>query len=151
MSSEILKTYRHNLDQFIALAKEFDDTSANQKNADGQWSAAFVIHHVADGEMHFATRYFNALTIDNPPIIPFNEDLYPTVLNYQGRDWRNSLALIESIGNLVVSALTPISADQWNSTSLHPELGSVTLTQLITKAGEHNFAHAQQLKDIERA
>ena len=151
MSSEMLKTYRDNLDLFIALAKAFDDDSANQTSADGQWSAAFVIHHVADGEMHFATRYFNALTIDNPPIIPFNEDLYPTVLNYQGRDWHNSLALIESIGNLVVSALTPISLDQWNSTSLHPELGSVTLTQLITKACEHNFAHAQQLKDIKRA
>ncbi|MFZ4107884.1 MAG: DinB family protein [Candidatus Planktophila sp.] len=148
MSNELLKTYRHNLDLFITKAKEFDNESANRTITDGQWSGAFVIHHVADGEMHFATRYFNALTIDNPPIIPFNEDVYPTVLNYQGRDWRNSLALIESIGNLVVTALTPISAEQWNSTSIHPELGSVTLTQLITKACEHNLAHAQQLADI---
>jgi len=145
MSIELLQTYRKNIDGFIARAKEFDDSTANQMHAAGEWSPAYVIHHVADGEMHFAIRYFNSLTINSPQIINFNEDLYPTVLNYQGRDWRNSLALIESIANLVVAALDGISDEQWGSKSIHPELGEVTLELLITKACEHSLAHTAQL------
>ena len=118
-------------------------------HAAGEWSPAYVIHHVADGEMHFAIRYFNSLTIDSPQIINFNEDLYPAVLNYQGRDWRNSLALIESIANLVVAALAGISTQQWASKSIHPELGEVTLELLISKACSHTLAHTQQLLDSE--
>jgi len=151
MSGELLKTYRQNMDSLIAVAKQFNEKTANHSVSDDQWTAAYVLHHMADGEMHFAIRYFNCLTIENPPIINFNEDVYPSVLNYQGRDWRNSLALIESIGNLVVVALSQLSVEQWSSTSLHSELGTVTLTQLITKACEHNKAHTQQLKDLQVA
>ena len=149
MSNELLQTYRKNIDGFLARAKEFNDASTNQIHSAGEWSPAYVIHHVADGEMHFAIRYFNSLTIDSPQIINFNEDLYPAVLNYQGRDWRNSLALIESIANLVVAALAGISTQQWASKSIHPELGEVTLELLISKACSHTLAHTQQLLDSE--
>lgn len=149
MSRELLETYRKNIDSFLARAKEFNDATANHIHPTGEWSPAYVIHHIADAEMHFATRYFNSLTIDSPQIINFNEELYPTVLNYQGRDWRNSLALIESIANLVVAALDGISTQQWASKSIHPELGEVTLERLITKACSHTLAHTQQLLDSE--
>ena len=148
MSKETLSEYLENLDAFMAQARKFDSKSALVAKEDGEWSPAFVMHHVADAEMHFAIRYFNALTIDSPPVIPFEEDAYPSLLNYEGRDWSNSLSMIESIGNLVRVALTPISSQQWERLSIHPEAGEVTISFLIGKARNHMAAHTEQLKGL---
>ena len=148
MSKEILAEYSENFRAFMVMVRQFDVKTAVTAKEDGEWSPAFVMHHVADAEMHFAIRYFNALTIDKPPVIPFNEDEYPDLLNYTGRDWINSLALIESIGNLVIVALTPISPDQWERLSVHPEAGEVSVSFLIGKARNHMQAHTEQLKNL---
>ena len=148
MSQEKLTEYVKNLDAFMAQAKQFNATNVLVSKEDGEWSPAFVMHHVADAEMHFALRYFNALTIDSPTIIPFEEDAYPSVLNYEGRDWVNSLSIIESIGNLVRVSLTPISSQQWERLSIHPEAGEVTISFLMGKARNHMAAHTEQLKNL---
>ena len=148
MSHDKLIEYGKNFDAFMAQAKKFNTTSAVVPGKEGEWSAAFVMHHVADAEMHFAIRYFNALTIDKPVIIPFAEDLYPTVLNYEGRDWVNSLAQIESIGKLVQTVLDPISSQQWERLSVHPEAGDVSISFLMGKARNHMAAHTEQLKGL---
>ena len=148
MSYEKLIEYGKNFDAFMTQARKFDATSAVAPGQEGEWSPAFVMHHIADAEMHFAIRYFNALTIDRPPMIPFAEDLYPTVLNYEGRDWVNSLAQIESIGKLVQTALAPISSQQWERLSVHFEAGDVSVSSLIAKASTHMAAHTEQLKGL---
>jgi hypothetical protein len=148
MSYEKLIEYGKNFDAFMTQAKKFNATSALVPGKEGEWSAAFVMHHVADAEMHFAIRYFNALTIDKPVITPFAEDLYPKVLNYEGRDWVNSLAQIESIGKLVQTALAPISSQQWERLSVHFEAGDVSVSSLIAKACSHMAAHTEQLKGL---
>ena len=148
MSHDKLIEYGKNFDAFMAQAKKFNATSAVVPGREGEWSAAFVMHHIADAELHFAIRYFNALTIDRPPLIPFAEDLYPTVLNYEGRDWVNSLAQIESIGKLVQTVLDPISSQQWERLSVHPEAGDVSISFLMGKARNHMAAHTEQLKGL---
>ncbi|MSO43353.1 MAG: hypothetical protein EXQ76_03890 [Candidatus Planktophila sp.] len=147
MSQETLAEYAKNCVAFMAEARKFDANTAVMPGKEKEWSPAFVMHHVADAEMHYAIRYFNALTIDKPPVISFDEDAYPSLLNYEGRDWVNSLALIESIGNLVQVALSPISKEEWERLSLHPETGEVSLTSLIGKASNHMAAHTEQLRN----
>lgn len=146
MSKEKLAEYRQNFEAFNAIARQFDAKTVLLSRGGDEWSAAFVLHHVADSEMHFAIRYFNALTIEKPAIILFNEEAYPSILNYGQRDWLNSLALIQSIGNSVQIALSSISESQWERTSLHPELGEVSISTLIGKATNHMAAHTEQLK-----
>ncbi|TRZ54912.1 MAG: hypothetical protein D4S00_07955 [Streptomycetaceae bacterium] len=148
MSKEILAEYSENFNAFMAVARRFDAETAAVVKEVGEWSPAFVMHHVADAEMHFALRYFNALTIVKPPVIPFNEDEYPDVLNYAGRDWLNSLSLIESVGKLVIVALSPISHTQWDRLSVHPEAGEVSVSFLIGKARNHMQAHTEQLQNL---
>ncbi len=147
MSYEKLIEYGKNFDAFMTQARKFDATSAVAPGQEGEWSPAFVMHHIADAEMHFVIRYFNALTIDRPPMIPFAEDLYPTVLNYEGRDWENSLALIDSIGKLVQAVLSPLSSQQWERLSVHPEAGDVSISFRIGKASQHMADHTEQRKN----
>jgi hypothetical protein len=63
------------LAKFQADATEFLDALAlipdrsRNTSINGEWSAAFVVHHVADGELHFAARYLHTLGSDNPLMI----------------------------------------------------------------------------------
>lgn len=147
MSREIFSEYVKNLEAFIAQAKKIEPGTAEVAAKDNEWSPAFVLHHIADAEMHFMIRYFNALTIDKPHIIQFDEDIYPSVLNYEGRDWVNSLALIESIGKQVQVALSELSKEQWERVSIHPQAGEVSISSLLAKASNHMLAHTGQLKE----
>lgn len=146
MSQERLAEYLINSQAFITEAKKLDSKTSVVAPNENEWSPAFVLHHLADAEMHFLIRYFNALTIEKPTITPFDEDVYPSTLNYAGRDWVNSLALIESISKLVQATLSSLSKGQWERVSLHPQAGEISLTSLISKASNHISAHTEQLK-----
>ncbi len=148
MSQETLTEYFQNYQEFLAVAKNFDATNVEVSKEAGEWSPAYVLHHVADAEMHFATRYFNALTINKPVVIPFEEDLYPSVLNYAERDWANSLAIIESVGKLVHVTLSAITSQQWEKISIHPDAGEVSISFLMGKARNHMASHTEQLRNL---
>ncbi len=147
MSYEKLMEHSDNTAAFLTHAKSIDSTAALISPAENQWSPAFIAHHLADAQMHFAIRYFNALTIPMPSITPFDEELYPGVLNYGGRDWKNSLRIIEAMGDVIRTTLEPLNAKQWERKSMHPEIGQVSISKLITKASAHLAAHTEQLKE----
>ena len=69
---ELLKKYRSTSLAFIQAAGEIKPSSLTAAK-DGEWSPAYVIHHVADAELQFGVRYANALAEDNPQVIPFDE------------------------------------------------------------------------------
>jgi hypothetical protein len=117
----------------------------------GDWSAAYVLHHMCDGEMHFATRYITNLSETTPNIVLFNEDLYPDRLQYKKRDPSASMAAIEGIQIAIVNILGAIPEGDWSRTSMHPEGGLMTLADLLKKDTGHNKSHAQQLADIRNA
>jgi len=148
MSKQLLETYLQNSRQFIELAKSISPEDLAKSPSADSWSAAFVIHHMADSEMHFSTRYLFALADEKPAILPFNEDIYPTRLNYAKRSPAASIAAIEGIQSGVVDILGQIPDGDWNRISIHPEAGELKLSQLIEKAGGHTFAHLGQLREV---
>jgi hypothetical protein len=71
---------------------------------EGEWSAAFIVHHTADVEVHFSARYLLTLGADNPPLIFFDEEQYPDRLKYTKRSLNKSLAAIVGIRGSTVRA-----------------------------------------------
>jgi len=114
----------------------------------GEWSAAYVLHHMCDGEMHFATRYLTNLAETTPNIFLFNEDLYPVRLQYEKRDPSASMAAIEGIQIAIANILGAIPEGDWSRTSMHPEGGLMTLADLLKRDTGHNKSHAEQLQQI---
>jgi DinB superfamily len=148
MSKQILETYLQNGRQFIELAKSVSPQDLAKSPSKDSWSAAFVIHHMADSEMHFATRYLFALADERPAILPFNEEIYPTRLNYAKRQAAASIAAIEGIHSGVVDILHNISDSDWDRISIHPEAGELKLSKIVDKASAHALAHFGQLREV---
>ncbi|MEY2597293.1 MAG: hypothetical protein RL437_602 [Actinomycetota bacterium] len=147
-------TSQNRLDRFAAHGKEFQEVLSTIPEAhrytmvEGGWSAAYVVHHVADGELHFASRYLHAIGDISPSIQPFDEEAYPERVNYAKRQIKTSLAAIVGIRSLVAEVFTNATDADWDKVSKHPELGPVTLSELFEKADSHLVGHTQQLRDI---
>jgi hypothetical protein len=150
-SQDLLAEFIENGREFISLAKSISTGDMNKTPIAGEWSAAYVLHHMCDGEMHFATRYLNNLAETSPNIFPFNEDIYPDRLQYSKRDALASLAAIEGIQIANANILGSIPESDWSRTSIHQERGIMTLAELVELASGHSKSHAGQLRDISNA
>ena len=147
-SQDLLAEFIKNGKEFISIAKSIAPQDLEKAPIAGEWSAAYVLHHMCDGEMHFATRYITNLAEATPNIVPFNEDVYSDRLQYAKRDALASLAAIEGIQLAVANILAAIPESDWSRTSMHPESGLLTLKDLFAMDTRHSKSHAGQLQEI---
>ena len=147
-SQDLLAEFIKNGKEFISIAKSIAPQDLEKAPIAGEWSAAYVLHHMCDGEMHFATRYITNLAEATPNIVPFNEDVYSDRLQYAKRDALTSLAAIEGIQLAVANILAAIPESDWSRTSMHPESGLLTLKDLFAMDTRHSKSHAGQLREI---
>jgi hypothetical protein len=142
-----LENFQKNTADFLDALALFPDRSRTIA-PDGEWSAAFIVHHVADGELHFAARYLHTLGSDNPTMIYFEEERYPTALHYDQRSIAKSLASIAGIRAMVFEVLSTVDETAWSRTTTSQDGVVFTLTQLVEKASTHLVSHTEQLKSL---
>jgi len=142
---QLLEKYHSSALTFVEEGKKISAAALNQSK-DGEWSAAFVIHHIADAEIQFGVRYANALCEDNPTIVPFDEEKFPTGLQYSKRSVDVSLQSLAASHAMNYEILKNASAADWDRVSTHPQRGAVTLLQLVTLSANHISGHIDQLK-----
>jgi hypothetical protein len=115
---------------------------------ENEWSAAYVVHHVADAELHFAARYLHTLGSDNPTMVFFEEERYPEALFYAKRSVAKSLASIVGIRGMVLEALSEVADKDWNRITTATNGEVFSLAQLVEKANGHLRAHTDQLRAL---
>jgi hypothetical protein len=142
---QLLEKYHSSAISFVEEAERIS-ALALQQSKDGQWSAAFVIHHIADAEIQFGVRYANALCEDNPTIVPFDEEKFPIGLQYEKRSVAISLDSLAASHAMNYEILKNASIADWDRISTHPKRGAVTLLQLVTLSANHIESHIAQLK-----
>ena len=142
---EILSKYHSSALTFIEEGRKIS-TEAVNTSKDGEWSAAFIIHHIADAEIQFGVRYANALCEDNPTIVPFDEEKFPTGLQYYNRSVAVSLESLAASHAMNYEILKNASDADWGRISTHPQRGEVTLLQIVTLSAIHIAGHIDQLK-----
>jgi hypothetical protein len=143
--NEILSKYHSAATSFVEEGKKISAQSLTHSK-DGEWSAAFVIHHIADAEIQFGVRYANALAEENPTIVPFDEEKFPTGLQYEKRSVSVSLDSLAASHAMNYEILKNASDADWSRISTHPQRGPVTLLQLVTLSANHIESHIAQLK-----
>ena len=142
---QLLEKYHSSAISFYEEGKQISAQALDQSK-DGEWSAAFVIHHIADAEIQFSVRYANALCEDNPTIVPFDEEKFPTGLQYSKRSVSVSLESFAASHAMNYEILKNASDADWQRISTHPQRGPVTLLQLVTLSANHIESHIAQLK-----
>jgi len=145
--NELLNGFHKNTNEFLDAVALFPDRSRTIAPA-GEWSAAYIVHHVADGELHFAARYLHTLGSDNPMMIYFEEERYPDALHYEKRSVAKSLASIAGIRAMVFEVLSTIDESAWSRTTHTPDGDLFTLADLLAKADAYMTGHITQLREL---
>jgi len=146
MTKELLTQFLSATDEFIATAESLSEEQLNRVPAPGEWSAAHVIHHLADSDAHFLVRFLNLLSVDKPEIVPFDEEAFPTSLHYEGRTVATSLHSIKSSAAHANDILSQITDKEWSRSGFHPQRGEMSLTDVLQLTTNHRVGHIDQLK-----
>jgi hypothetical protein len=145
--NKALDSFQKNTSDFLDALAHFPDR-ARAIAPEGEWSAAFIVHHVADGELHFAARYLHTLGSDNPTMVYFEEERYPEALHYEKRSIAMSLASIAGIRAMIYEVLSTVDEGAWSRTTTSQDGVTFTLADLVEKASGHLVSHTEQLRAL---
>ncbi|MGI8842911.1 MAG: YfiT family bacillithiol transferase [Gemmatimonadaceae bacterium] len=118
----------------------------------GGWTVRQVIHHLPDSHVNAYVRTKLALTEDDPVIRPYDEQLWAALPDAASTPIETSLLLLENLHRRWVALLRSCDDGAFARQLRHPEIGSLTLGQLIIQYGwhgDHHVAHITTLLERE--
>lgn len=119
----------------------------------GGWTAAQVVHHLADSHMNAYMRLKLAMTETRPTIKPYNEQLWAELPDATSLAVEPSLRLLESLHTRMTAQFRSLQPEDFSRTFQHPEHGLMTLDwllQLYTWHGRHHIGHITLVKKRKR-
>ena len=146
---EALASYTDGIEELAAVfadANAGDGELLDRRPADGAWSAAEVLHHLADAELHQTVRLRQMLAEDCPEWAPWDEEAYAATLLYDVRPAADALTLVLSLRHVNSRLLASLSAEQWRRTAVHPVHGEVDVAGWVAIAAEHLKTHVLQAR-----
>src|SRR6266850_1058030 len=114
----------------------------------GKWSAAEIVHHLADSETTSAIRLRRLLVEDNPLIQGYDQDAFAARLNYNKRDMGPALDAFRAARATTAQVLALMSEDEWKREGVHSESGRYTPDDWLLIYAAHAHNHAAQIKRL---
>jgi len=116
----------------------------------GGWTVRQVVHHLPDSHMNSYVRFKLAATEDQPTITTYEEAQWAEMPDARDSPVEVSLQLLEALHDRWTAFLRTLDDDGWKRTFIHPELGTMTLEQLVQVYcwhSRHHLAHITRLKE----
>jgi hypothetical protein len=148
MKSEILDNYIKAAEDFVSAAKAVEQQKLLLTPSNEEWPGAYVIHHMADFEVHFSHRFLRILTEDNPIIESYDESLYVDLLSYSTRGITASLDAVLAMRKLIHEVLSNSDEAVLDRPARHSVKGDIKLKNILQSATGHLNDHTAQLKAV---
>ncbi len=117
----------------------------------GKWSAAQIVHHLADSETQSATRLRKLLAEPHPVIQGYDQEAWAAALRYEERPIEPALALFKAARETTAQLLDLMSEDDWRKLGWHTEGGSYHSERWLEIYALHAHGHAQQIERLKQA
>jgi uncharacterized damage-inducible protein DinB len=118
---------------------------------DGGWTLRQVVHHVADSHMHSYIRCKFAKSMENPTIMPYDEQIWAEYDDGANAPVEVSLALISSLHNRWARWLRSLPESDFERTLVHPENGPMTLDMVMALYSWHSRHHTAHITSLRAA
>lgn len=115
--------------------------------ADG-WTAAQVVHHMADSHVNAYIRTRFVLSEDHFTVKPYNENRWAQFVDATDPDVTPSVHMLRGLHARWVTLLRTLGPDDFARQMLHPERGPMTLDTLIQLYAWHGKHHAGHLRIV---
>ena len=148
---QLIAQYQSGYDEVIRNLAGFPPESLTAHPIAGKWSAAEIVHHLADSETTSALRLRRLLVEDHPLIHGYDQDEYAAKLHYNERDMAPALEAFRFARATTVQLIERMSEEDWRREGTHTESGSYTTEDWLRIYAAHAHNHAAQIGRLREA
>ncbi len=132
--------------ELVALLGTATSDAVHRAPAEGEWSPATVVAHLADAELVYSVRIRMAVTADRPYLTAFDEDAWVRRFSELETDPKESLARWRTLREANLRVLASLEPEEWRLSGVHAERGEITVTQIADLLVQHDRAHLAQIR-----
>ena len=149
--AKLIQQYR---DGYGQVARSLDGFPAGKLTArpfTGKWTAAEIVHHLADSEMTSAIRIRKLLAEPFPVIQAYDQERFAEVMHYQERPIEPSLQAFRYARESTAQLFEHMSEPDWRKLGWHSEAGSYHTERWLEIYAAHAHGHAEQIERLKAA
>lgn len=148
---ELIAQYKAGYDEVSKNLSGFPRDLLTAHPIPGKWSAAEIVHHLADSETTSALRLRRLLVEDHPLIQGYDQDAYATRLRYNERDLAPALEVFGWVRATTGQLLDLMTEEDWQREGTHSESGSYSTEDWLRIYAAHAHNHAAQIGRLREA
>ena len=147
----LIERYKAGYDEVVRALDGFPAAAMTAKPIPGKWSAAEIVHHLADSESQSAIRLRKLLVEPHPVIQGYDQDAWAEKLRYQKRPIEPALAAFRAARETTAQLLETMTEEEWRHLGWHSEAGSYHAERWLEIYAEHAHGHASQIRRLREA
>ena len=147
----LIERYKAGYAEVAAALDGFPQAQLAAHPIPGKWSAAEIVHHLADSESQSATRLRKLLVEPFPVIQGYDQDEWTRALRYSERPLEPALALFRAARDTTAQLLDLMSDADWRRHGWHTEAGAYHAERWLEIYAEHAHGHAGQIRRLREA
>ena len=148
---QLIAQYAAGYDEVAAALQGFPAGKLTVRAVPGKWTAAEIVHHLADSETQSATRIRKLLAEPHPVIQGYDQDLWAKQLRYNERDIAPSLEAFRQARATTMQLLSAMTDADWAREGWHSESGRYTAETWLRIYAVHAHNHAAQILRLKDA
>jgi hypothetical protein len=147
----LIAQYAGGYDEVAKALQGFPATGLTARPIPGKWSAAEIVHHLADSETTSAQRLRKLLTEEHPVIQGYDQEAWAVRLRYNERELAPALEAFRAARATTAQLLPGMSEADWTREGWHTESGRYTAETWLRIYAVHAHNHAAQIRRLRDA
>ena len=137
--------------ELTALVENLTEAQLSAKTIEGEWTVQQIVHHLPDSHMNSVTRLKLILTEDKPTIQPYDQELWAELYDVWHTPIEASLLILRGLHERWCNLFESVDEEQWTREGFHPEIGDITVTDLLQIYSDHCDEHIDQINRVLQA
>lgn len=132
-------------EQLATLVQDLSEAQLTTHFLPHEWTVAQNVHHLADSHMNSFIRLKLILTEERPSLKPYDQDAWAVRADGDNMAIQSSLAILHGLHQRWATLFKSLQGAEWARTGLHPEVGEVSVEDLLVSYAKHGEGHLDQI------
>ncbi len=142
----LIEKYKAGYAEVVRALDGFPESGLTAHPIAGKWSAAEIVHHLADSESQSAIRLRKLLVEAHPVIQAYDEAEWARRLRYDERPIAPALAAFRAARETTAQLLELMSEEDWRRRGWHTDAGPYHAERWLEIYADHAHNHAAQIR-----
>ncbi len=147
----LIERYGGGYAEVAASLDGFPADGITRRAIPGKWTAAEIVHHLADSESISAIRLRRLLVEERPVIQGYDQSAFATRLDYNSRPLAPALDAFRAARATTMQLLRGMKDEDWARTGWHTDSGLYSAERWLEIYAAHAHDHASQIRRLRQA